>query len=497
MTAFFGEETMLQKLRLSFATFCGRLIQRLLLLTNHQASTLPGKVMLRLYPGILRAVTKNKKTILVTGTNGKTTTVSLIVRILRENGFKVVTNASGANLLQGLTTVVALADSRADYFVLEVDEAALATAAPQLHPDTVLVTNLFRDQLDRYGELRNVFQFIYQGIEAAKPRALVLCGDDPLVASLGNASPSSATYYFGLYDDEHHQKFWQDKDELAVDLSISHCPVCGHILDYDWFGLSHLGKYHCSQCSFDHPGLDYHFSEKIVLEKSYLTISHGRIDPITSLPTLWHEASVEFPLQGRYNAYNACAAIAGATTLLSNDEELKKQKGLSFSYLVRSLATAKPSFGRQEKITLPNGRKICFLLIKNPAGMEQTLSLFRHFTDVRAILFAINSFPADSCDVSWLWDVPLHPQTLPQVPYYVTGIRRGDMALRLRYSGIDLPFEHVVDMDAATLDKVLFSDDTETQDCIYIVANYTAMLSLRQSFAAFYGFDAKWSKEEE
>lgn len=464
-------------IREKFAKFMGRLSYRLLKLTGHQASTFPGKVMHKIAPDILGKLAEGRKILAVTGTNGKTTTAMMTVDILRALGYKVASNASGANLAWGLSTCLVNAGD-ADVVVLEVDEAVFAREAAALRPHTVLVTNIFRDQLDRYGEITNVRDLIGKGIDTSKPERIVLCADDPLVSTLGKAF---TPVFFGLDEASaanlpHRHATKRDTSDMprpeapAGGMAEGQCPICQTTLTYTDKTVAHLGLFRCPECGYARPAVDEEFA--------FDTKSRA---------FTWRDHTITLPLEGLYNAYNAAAALS-ASFAFADPAKRDVAKAMA------SLEQVEARFGRLERIALEDDKSLCFILVKNPAGFEQALTIVDQADDLGGILFSLNDHEPDGRDISWIWDVPFEDFPTPEVPIGVSGIRRGDMALRLAYWGIDEDAvtldENAADVTAALVDKM------SAGQCLYLLPNYTAMLELREQLAKRIGFDTSWTKQQ-
>lgn len=493
-----------------------RLLAKLLKATGHQASTLPGRLLNRVAPQALTELAKRQPVLVVTGTNGKTTTVSLVVKLLRDAGLSVCTNSGGANLRSGLTTALALYPGQADVAVLEVDEAAFAICARELNPRAVLVTNLFRDQLDRYGEMQTVFELLEKGGRQVPHLTWVLNADDPLVSALDKTQRQAV--YYG-YEDLAYDRLRAFDEPVSSDaveaswhteLDTAACPLCSEKLTIAQHTISHLGNYRCTGCGWSKPQPTYRFEP---LESGRLKLRHVR-GHLTQQPDqepdeemlarigqqTHREISIQWPLQGLYNAYNACAAWALADLYLNHlqghsaaSAPTGTNRRADLYQLAESLQTALPSFGRQERIQLADNKQLCLLLSKNPAGLTQNLNLLRQATDRGGVVLCLNSRLADSCDLSWIWDTPFERYRDLQQPWYLSGERRGDAALRLHYAGYDVGTQAVYDQPIEAVEAaVKVASPGQT---VYLLVNYTAMLALRAQLADRYHFGRNWIKE--
>jgi UDP-N-acetylmuramyl tripeptide synthase len=420
---------------------------------------LPGLIAERLDPQLTRKLAAKLPhgIILVTGTNGKTTSTKLIAAALEASGERVLTNSTGSNLLRGVTSALIGAagiDGRIDATIglFEVDEANLRLVAPELQPQHIVVLNLFRDQLDRYGELDTTAAMIGQGIAATKAKAY-LNADDALVASLARyaASPDLVSY-FGI-------------EELSSKLPTAHraatdsdrCPMCGEQLKFSQVFYSHLGHYECPNGDYSRPQPDVSIVnvDEADLHGAQFTVAIGS-----------ERSKVRFPLPGTYNLYNALVAISLAAGL-----------GVEQSVTAKSLETTEAAFGRMEKVQL-DGRTLYLLLIKNPAGFAQVLETFLIGRPNVRVLMAVNDLGADGRDVSWLWDVPLEDLAASRPRVITAGLRAADMALRLHYAGTEASVAKSMEDAIAKLVR-----DTPPGEGAYILPTYTAMLQIRKLLA--------------
>lgn len=421
-------------------------ISRFLNLGN--GSTWPGHVALALNKHFVRELkTKNLKlkTILIAGTNGKTTTGKLIQTILETAGKRVFQNEAGANLLNGVASSLLLhsnIDSTIpyDYAVFEIDENSLPLVLNELTPNYLILLNLFRDQLDRYGEVNTIAQKWKKAIKQLNNETiLVLNADDPQIASLGN----SKTFYFGLNDPSLGQKTHQH----AAD--STYCPNCGSKLIYKTTYFSHLGDWQCPNCGLKRPGL----------KRPGLTgVSH---------------------LSGVYNRYNTLAAVLTCTTI-----------GINQKIIDSALQNFSPAFGRQEIIEI-DGKKVQIFLSKNPTSFNQSL---RTISELKAqnILLVLNDRIPDGRDVSWIWDIDTEDLIRKNINIIINGDRAYDMGLRLKYSSsyeflisnfqfsikiLNFKFQIEADLKKAI---TLGIEQTPKSETLYILPTYSAMLEVRK-----------------
>ena len=424
-------------------------------------STIPGVVARRVCPRVLRELSSRlpEGAVAITGTNGKTTTTRMVAEILRVAGIRAVNNSTGANLITGVTAALVsdadlLGRPRSGLGLFEVDEASVPKVAAEAGLRVLAVLNLFRDQLDRYGELAYTAKVIASSFEHLPAGgSIVLDADDPLVASLGRSAGKAV--YYGVEDRR------LDTGRLEHIADSSDCPVCGRHLDYEAVYMGHVGLYRCAGCGFDRPGVRYRAS-RVVLEGSRGTRF--------LLGTPSGEREVRIRLPGLYNVYNALAAAAVAGEV-----------GVGFEDITRGLESFRGAFGRVERVRAAD-REVFLLLIKNPVGFDEILRTFMLSGEATHVLIAINDNDADGRDVSWLWDVNFEMlrdvrEGLP--PFRVSGIRAHDMAVRLKYA--DLPVGEVVPDRREALKKALGA--TPPGETLYVLPTYTAMLEIRRALS--------------
>jgi lipid II isoglutaminyl synthase (glutamine-hydrolysing) len=416
-------------------------------------TTIPGKLLWRLDPGAIDALARRlpRGSVLVSATNGKTTTTAMVAEILRPT-VRVAHNASGANLVSGVASSL-LARRDAELGLFEVDEAALPEVARRLEPRALLLANLFRDQLDRYGELELVAGRWRAAVAELPGAALVVNGDDPQVADL--ARDAETARVFGIDDPPHARPALQH----AAD--SKYCLRCGTPYDYAAAYVGHLGDYRCPKCGHARPHLDVTGTD-IEL--------HGLEGAAFTLTAPEGGTRVEVKLPGLYNVYNAVAAAALALEL-----------GASIADVAGGLARFSPAFGRFERIQVDD-RRVLMLLIKNPAGANEIVRTLVDAEPPRVAVIALNDDIADGRDVSWIWDVDFEP-LLPSLDTLVaSGARAEELALRFAYAGLSRDRIEVVGSLEAALDRGL--ELTPAGGELAVLPTYTAMLALRRLVAA-------------
>ena len=421
-------------------------------------TSLPGKLLTRLEPhaiGLLAGRLEHGN-VVISATNGKTTTAAMVASILARSGRRLVHNRAGANMAGGVASALADASRRGgraldgDFGLFEVDEFWLAAVAAELRPRALLLSNLFRDQLDRYGELEIIAERWAEVVAAhAGSTALVLNADDPLVADLGRHQDA---LYFGVEDPS------LALPELQHASDSKHCRRCGHAYVYDVVFLAHLGHYRCPNCGQKRP------APQVTARDVEL---HGIRSASFTLVTPGAERRVELPLPGLYNVYNALGAAALCLTLQVPAEEIAE-----------ALGTVAPAFGRAETIDL-GGRPTSILLVKNPAGANEvlrTLTLEGAQLDVFGVL---NDRTADGRDVSWVWDADWEVLAPRVRRMTCSGTRAAELALRMKYAGVDRDRLQVIESLEAGLDAALADGDGP----LYALPTYTALLELRDLLA--------------
>lgn len=411
-----------------------------------QASSLPGKVVNRVFPGYLtaHATCLTEGLALVTGTNGKTTTANMAARILGDAGREIVHNAEGANLLSGIATAFARRP-HARFALLEVDEAVAPLVARRLRPpDSIVLTNLFRDQLDRYGEVDRLATGWLAMLRGLSRTRLVANADDPLVAHVALESGLPVLFFGvdGAGADARHE---------VSDVTV--CPRCAARLEYDARWLSQLGDYRCPACDFARPPRDLRADVSPVRGGGPAAL-HGRI-----------EASLDLLVPGLHNVYNALGALG---LILDLD--------VPAGAAVRSLAAYQPVFGRWSCVRR-GPTTVRVNLAKNPAGMNQSLRTLQEVPPPRAIVLILNDDIADGRDISWIWDVDLE-DLLPEAEVLITtGTRRREMALRLKYAGV--PEGRIETVGG--LDVAVRSLEARGHHAVYVLPTYTALKEVRRT----------------
>jgi lipid II isoglutaminyl synthase (glutamine-hydrolysing) len=429
-------------------------------------TTAPGRMLLRLSPGALgrMAGELDEGAVLVSATNGKTTTSAMIAAILAEAGQPVVHNRAGSNMGWGVAT--ALLDARRERGQLglfEVDEAWLPRVAEAVRPRLYLLSNLFRDQLDRYGELESLADRWADVVESGAGGArFVLNADDPLVADLGR--DREGVVYYGVEDDS------QALPGLQHAADSKHCRNCGAAYAYEAVYLAHMGRYRCPNCGRERPAPAV-VAETVTLE--------GMSGSSVSLRTPAGALELTLPLPGLYNVYNALAAVATGLELGAAPDQVK-----------RALEGFGGAFGRVETIAV-EGRQLSILLVKNPAGANEVLRTLTLEQGEFDLWLALNDGIADGRDVSWIWDADFELLAGRVRRATCSGTRAEEMALRLKYAGIDADLAVDRDLGRSLDAAVAAADDGGGR--VYALPTYTALLDLRDLLARR-GLAARWSE---
>lgn len=419
------------------------------LLHRSSGTSFVGMMTLKVCPDFLahcRKYIKNNA-ITISGTNGKTTTSGLVAHIFEENQNSIIHNVKGANMLTGIANVFALnikPFKRFDYAVIESDEAYLTKLYDYFKADYLLVTNLFRDQLDRYGELSTTASFIQNAIDKNKELKLILNADDPLVTNFGKGENA---IYYGFEEVEFCSEIHNATSNAPTE--VFNC-ICGKPLQYNKQFFAQEGHYYCAKCGFKRPEPNYKGYVKIYSDYSELKIRHNDKD-----------FEFKINLVGLYNAYNVLGAVACAM-----------ENGIDYQTIKKAISTYKSIFGRAERRII-NGHKTLIQLIKNPTGASEVLKTVDLSSN---IVIAINDNYADGRDISWLWDSDFEQLKNAQKLVITSGIRAKDMATRLKYAGI--PQEKIIVEEDIKSAIALAAKSDNIEERITILPSYTALLKI-------------------
>ncbi|HEV7943304.1 MAG TPA: MurT ligase domain-containing protein [Solirubrobacteraceae bacterium] len=438
------------------------------------ATSMPGIVLGKLRPDAISLLSSRLSagSAVISATNGKTTTAAMVASILELGGARLVHNSAGANMAGGVTSSL-LAASRygggidGELGLFEVDEAWLAPVCEQLRPKAIALCNLFRDQLDRYGELEAIAerweQTVHDGPGASAH--LVLNADDPLVADLGRER--EAVLYFGVEDDG------VALPGMAHAADAKRCRHCGAAYVFDAIYLGHLGRYHCPSCGRRRP-------QPTVLASEIEL--HGVSSASFTLTTPQGAARVELPLPGLYNVYNALAAAALASVL-----------GMPPQHIAQALGASKAAFGRAEMVRVAS-REVRILLVKNPAGANEVLRTLALEPGEHDLLGILNDKIADGRDVSWIWDADFETLSGHLRSVICAGTRAAELALRLKYAGVEGERITITPSIEAALTQAAASKPADGQtQTLYALPTYTAMLELRALLVRRGEADGHWA----
>jgi len=449
------------KIKVAAAVLVGKTLIAATRILGRGGTTLPGRTAQIIAPALVSKLAgeTGKGSLVVTGTNGKTTTAALITSIMKEFGSSYVHNQSGSNMSWGVATALVEAASVSgnidtDYTVMEVDEGAFPGVVNDLKPVGIIVTNIFRDQLDRYGEVDRIQKAIRQGLEAQPAGGFqVINADDPsLVALAGSENHRSLTYGINLELPADHIQ------DSVKDLKI--CPQCFSELAYKRIYYAHLGHFYCPHCGYSRPEPDITLTG---YEENRSGSSRLEIHYPGGL------LKFNYPLLGRYNLYNVLAAISCTLAL-----------DIPAKTIICALEKAAPSFGRMEQFTYKN-KKVVIALIKNPVGANEVLRTVLNQKGDLSLMVAINDKIADGTDVSWLWDVDfeqLSTRNIQLSAVISSGLRAWDMAVRFKYAGITPDLIEINENTGKALQSALAG--TASGGTLFILPSYTAMLEIRR-----------------
>lgn len=436
----------MQKIRLYVAILLGILVKFTLKLFRKDATSAPGKIAIKICPSIMKEIDKRSKLkILISGTNGKTTTNNIINWLI--SGDKVVlSNLKGSNMANGIVSAF-INNLRSSYDIacFEVDEGSLPVVTRYFKPDIFVTTNVFRDQLDRYGELDRVKELILSHIGQA---LAIINADDPNLASF-----SGEKKVFYSVD----ENLLSRKTNVTLDSRF--CPLCNAKLEYLFYNVGHLGKYECLMCGYKNP-------ESRFVITNIREDSAGFVFDFVDRERDIHIENIKWKMGGVYNLYNVCAAISVAILTGVEEKRIKER-----------IETFENKLGRLEKKEV-RGKMAIISLVKNPIGMSETLSVIAQDPDPKAIVFILNDNAADGKDVSWIWDADF--DILGKIEnikaLYFGGKRKEDMALRVKYSEYKLSNFEMIDY-TNELGKVFELEEVKK---VYILPTYTALFEVKK-----------------
>jgi len=440
-----------RKIRIATAVWAGKAAGLMSRLTGRKGSSLPGMIALRVYPGLLKhfASQLRRGSVVVTGTNGKTTTNNMLVQGLEAAGFRVVANREGANLLRGVVTAFIRSSGPSgfirgfDWACLEADEAAFPMIVEAVRPRVVVVNNFFRDQLDRYWEIDKIVSLIKTSVSKIPDLYLVLNADDPLVAQLGRNFKDRV--YFGITEP------LPGLDSQTLTREARFCPVCGARFDYRFYHYSQLGDYACPACGFSRPPVDIDIKGMVGSEGKFAC----------QVKTPGGTSRVTLPQAGLYNVYNCLAAFAAGQVL-----------GLSNKHLIKALGHYSAPTGRMQDFEF-HGKPVRLNLVKNPAGFNENINFLVQRQEPFDVFIGLNDNDADGKDISWIWDVDFEAlERADAIRHFVcSGVRAEDMALRLKYAGIPKDKIEAIPDYRTAVRKILLGGGRSA----FFLATYTAL----------------------
>ncbi|MBR5239005.1 MAG: DUF1727 domain-containing protein [Clostridia bacterium] len=434
----------MKQLRLALAVIVCKLLIVAGKLMGTKSSSAPGRIALKICPQALELLAPKvkEKIICVLGTNGKTTTNNMINTFVTESGHTAVCNTVGANMLDGIATAFIstaglFGSLKADYAVLEIDEASAKIVFDYLTPDVIVITNLFRDQMDRYGEITETLEQLKIAVKKAPNATLVLNGDDPMCASF-TKSVENPHVIFGVSEETN-----QPKTETKEGRT---CLFCGSELSYNFYHYNQLGDFFCEGCDFKRPEPDF-------------SASNVELSPTLSF-LLNGKQEVKTPLLGFYNLYNALASIAVAETV-----------NLKIHNYTEIFADYETQTARMEEFFLE--KPVILNLAKNPAGFNQAIATLKNDPRKKAVVVGINDMPSDGIDISWLYDVDFELLS-DCVAHGAAGKRCHDMAVRWFYADVE---DVKVNENPVTLGLELLETDCEV---VYLLVNYTLIFDAKK-----------------
>ncbi|MCQ4636504.1 MurT ligase domain-containing protein [Anaerovorax odorimutans] len=431
-------------LRRLVAVWCAHAIRFFCRMCGKQGGTFAGRVALRIDPSILTALAAEVRNhiFIVCGTNGKSTTNTLLASVLEADGGRVICNRTGSNMLSGVVSAFVLGAGAgghldADYACLEVDEASAVKVIPHFQPDFMILTNLFRDQMDRYGDIDATMELLSRAIEMAPEMKLLINGDEPLSVYLAQRNQNPMITY-GV---SQQVQELQDTKEIREG---QFCKCCGEKLRYRFYHYGQLGDYCCPKCGFTRPAIDF--------EGTQVNLSGG-------LQFNIRDYHIKTGFEDFYSIYNLLAVYSAATL-----------SGADLSEFNKIICSYSPPPGRNETFKIGD-TKVMLKLAKNQVGFDQNICAILADQKPKDIIILINDNAQDGTDISWIWDVNferLHEARAASVT--VSGIRCLDMCLRLKYA--DIPSEPEPEIEAAIQSKVRLKDGTKN---LYLLVNYTGL----------------------
>lgn len=432
------------------------------------ATTLPGRVALKVKRNVLADLSKDVKVIIVTGTNGKTTSCRIIEEGLKAAGKTYFINKSGANLITGITSSFIMNSTimgkrKYEYAIVECDENAFREVSRYIRADVVLVTNVFRDQLDRYGEVTHTLNAIKESVKNLPNAVICLDADCSLTYSMSKEIPNKIVT-FGV-----NVPF--DSNAKAPEISdAKYCIFCKNEYDYTYHTYGHLGGFKCRNCGYSRPNPDFAVTSVAELKQNHSVV-------VASFNG--SEYIVKVNIGGAYNVYNAIGCASALSSF-----------GIDDKTIIKALEGFNGAFGRMEQFDCGDN-KINIILVKNPAGFSQTINFLKSIDDDFTMILSLNDNAADGRDISWIWDVDFagifDRENVKEI--YVSGKRCYDMAIRVKYEGVGSREIKVIENE--DYDRLVDIASQQGRD-VYIVPTYTSMMTMRPTIAKRLGGKDFW-----
>lgn len=456
------------KIRITSAILISKVLTVVLRILGSGGTSFPGKAAMFFKKDLLSYLSNDICVVVITGTNGKTTTSRIIAEILNNACYSYFENKSGANLISGITASFAWNSTitgrkKFDYAVIECDEAAFKTVGKYLNASIVVVTNIFRDQLDRYGEITHTLNSITDGINSSPNALVILNADDSLSYSISD-SIQNKTVLFGI-----NEPPYIDDDDFLSD--APYCIKCKHKYTYNYHIYAHLGDFQCANCGYQRNSPRYYASA--------ITLNPNDTD--VHIFTPGHSFITKITLPGAYNIYNALTAVA-----------VSRELGISIEIISKSLSTFESGFGRMEKFIL-NNISINLILVKNPAGLNQVFNFLTYDKTKKILVMILNDRHADGTDISWIWDANF--EKLSRLSEYfsriiLSGTRAEELCVRFKYAGFRTDkFE--LEKNYGVIINQITADNTGKLP-VYILPTYTAMFDFRLSLSKKYKIRKFW-----
>lgn len=438
-------------LRSQLATFVGKSSYWFLHNIFKGGSSFPGKITTKIDPNILSHFGEQYDVVIVTGTNGKTLTTALIVQTLKEKYDDILTNPTGSNMEQGIVSTFIQNQNKSKkqkkLAVLEVDEANVEKIVKFIKPKYFVLTNIFRDQLDRYGEIYTTYQKILDGIKLAPEAKIIANGD----ASIFNSKEiSNQQIFYGFKNETNNADLKASPNTDGVV-----CPICHHIMHFREITYGNLGDFFCPNCNFKRPKLNYELT---------------KIDEMTPVSSDFEIDGFPYQIKvgGTYNIYNALAAYSVGREFDISQDQIKN-----------AFQKNERVFGRQEEIKIGD-KKITIILVKNPVGLNQVIDLIGKEKNPFSFVGLLNANYADGIDTSWIWDGEFERLNNMNISKFITGGQRyKDITFRLKAAGIP-DDKHIIEPD---INKVIDQITSLPTKKVYVLATYTAMLQMRKILA--------------